>query len=469
MANQLEIEHIGDARARTLKERTATKTRITSFLDLLAKFRNINSVQIVIEFFQILGIGIWIWTDISPDFGTAAPPSNSWFQIPDGPKILLGLFFTIDAVLILNAALRTRPKDEWKVVFGVKTASKDTCRPITSEEIDSARSHFEDLWNTLGELNPRTVTAQFRLVKTLNNYHQHETAIALCRDLVTMSRNSYGHAAQETLNAENFLNLCIIQEQSQCATDSAIDWNDIVTMRETLAHRASELPSKHREVLRAEELLFTMLQLSGASSLEVRAVFEDANRKKLIDLDHLQVEDAASSVATKAIVTFVLDCLLIVLASPFRALRVARPLMILRRMAVATEKEPNWRFPLLSRESFLVLQLGVLLIYSLGLVVLSIGDLIYNAERNSMILQNGTSTHVFEHLSSAIWYSVQTVTLVGSQSDPLTLQGRIYSVLLLFMGLGIVGLFGMLFQRIFGMSFLPKHVNHKKLLEDGLF
>jgi hypothetical protein len=143
--------------------------------------------------------------------------------------------------------------------------------------------------------------------------------------------------------------------------------------------------------------------------------------------------------------------------------------MILRRMAVATEKEPNWRFPLLSRESFLVLQLGVLLIYSLGLVVLSIGDLIYNAERNSVITQNGISTRVFEHLSSAIWYSVQTVTLVGSGSDPLTLQGRIYSVLLLFMGLGIVGLFGMLFQRIFGMSFLPKHVNNKKLLEDGLF
>ena len=61
---------------------------------------------------------------------------------------------------------------------------------MTSEEIDSERSHFEDLWNTLGELNPRTVTARFRLVKTLNNCHQHETAIALCRDLVTMSRNS---------------------------------------------------------------------------------------------------------------------------------------------------------------------------------------------------------------------------------------------------------------------------------------
>jgi len=151
--------------------------------------------------------------------------------------------------------------------------------------------------------------------------------------------------------------------------------------------------------------------------------------------------------------------------------------MILRRMAVATEKEPNWRSPLLSRESFLVLQLGVLLIYSLGLVVLSIGDLIYNAERHTMlpdsmhlaewISTNGAGTPVFEHLSSAIWYSVQTVTLVGSGSDPLTLQGRIYSVLLLFMGLGIVGLFGMLFQRIFGMSFLPKHVNHKRLLEDG--
>lgn len=99
-------------------------------------------------------------------------------------------------------------------------------------------------------------------------------------------------------------------------------------MRETLAHRASEVPYNHREVLRAEELLATMLQLSGASSLTVQAVFEDANRKKLIDLDHLDVEDAASSVATKETVTFVLDCLLIVLASPIRALRVARPLMI---------------------------------------------------------------------------------------------------------------------------------------------
>ena len=92
MANKLEIKHIWDARVRALKERTATKTRISSFLDSLAKFRNVNSVQIVIEFLQILGIGIWIWTDISPDLGMAPPPPNSWFQIPDGPKILLGLF-----------------------------------------------------------------------------------------------------------------------------------------------------------------------------------------------------------------------------------------------------------------------------------------------------------------------------------------------------------------------------------------
>ena len=54
--------------------------------------------------------------------------------------------------------------------------------------------------------------------------------------------------------------------------------------------------------------------------------------------------------------------------------------MILRRMAVATEKEPNWRFPLVSRETFLMSQLGVLLVYSLGLTVLAIGDLIYVAE-----------------------------------------------------------------------------------------
>jgi hypothetical protein len=133
-------------------------------------------------------------------------------------------------------------------------------------------------------------------------------------------------------------------------------------------------------------------------------------------------------------------------------------------MAVATEKEPNWKFPLLSRESFLVLQLGVLLIYSLGLVVLSIGDLIFQAE---FITATTPNKQPFGTLSSSIWYSIQTVTLVGAQHDPITFAGRLYSVLLLFMGLGIIGLFGMLFQRIFGMSFLPKHVNHKRLLEDG--
>jgi len=440
------------------------KIRMNLLLDSLVTFRTKNVIQVVIEICQILGIGIWIWYEIAPDRGGEPQDTQGIFHLPNGKMIYLGLFFIIDAALILNVALRRKPKDAWKVSFGSPSISSKNCRPTFADDVQAATLNFIELKNSLGIENPRTLTSQFHLMKTLTAGHHHDEAITLGRELVTSCVAVFGHADQATLTAQNYLYLCIIQKRHQCGNLIEISQIDIEAMRKILSHRASELPSNHREVLRAEELLALMLEPADLADSNSQVIFEESNRKKLIDLNHLEVADEKEVTSIKALMTFTLDCLLIVLASPFRALRVARPLMILRRMAVATEKEPNWKFPLLSRESFLVLQLGVLLIYSLGLVVLSIGDLIFQAE---FITATAPSKQPFGTLSSSIWYSIQTVTLVGAQHDPITFAGRLYSVLLLFMGLGIIGLFGMLFQRIFGMSFLPKHVNHKRLLEDG--
>ena len=120
----------------------------------------------------------------------------------------------------------------------------------------------------------------------------------------------------------------------------------------------------------------------------------------------------------------------------------------------------------MSRETFLMSQLGVLLVYSLGLTVLAIGDLIYVAEN----LYTQRLKHLkidLKTLPDGLWYSIQQITLVGSNQEVQSVSGKVYTLLLLFMGLGIIGLFGMLFQRIFGMSFLPKQVNHKDLLEQS--
>jgi hypothetical protein len=434
--------------------------RIIHILQVLANFRTREPFQTIIEILQVIGIGAWIIIDIWPDFFKAPDIAPGWVALPNGPMIYLGLFFIFDAMLILNSKL-------CHIFF--QDVPTDTSNNSTKvDRVQKSRTDFVECERLLGAQHPQTLNQQMKLALSYLQDHQHELAISTCTDVARKTKEAFGISNDLTLASEDLLSRAILSDYVHNHRES-IDADHVTLFKKIVAQRTTTLPPGNIHTLRSEDCLMHALVInsSGDRTLkDIAKVVGNDNRKQIIRLDRLEVRRFDVSAAARACITFLLDCILIMVAAPFRALRVMRPLMILRRMAVATEKEPNWRFPLVSRETFLMSQLGVLLVYSLGLTVLAIGDLIYVAEN----LYTQRLEHLkidIKSLPDGIWYSIQQITLVGSNHEVQSVSGKVYTVLLLFMGLGIIGLFGMLFQRIFGMSYLPKQVNHKDLLEQS--
>ena len=430
-----------------------TEHRNQIFLGKLSKFRSSEPWQTIIEIGQVLGIGAWIILDVWPDFSKTPNSNPDWFSLPNGGMLYLGLFFVIDAVLILNVNLQK--------IHAHRVPDLDSAKieiAINEREQDLERSK-----NALGVNHPRTFAKELSLLKAYLRANNNERAITYGRDLFDRALKTLGPTSPITIATGDATSQAIVNDVLHDRFKENFESYQEF-LQKVLTVNSNNLPPGNIHTLRSEDFLLAVLSHGKAElNEEFQKVIGSDSRGPVVDIHDLNLNafDTFDRNATiRAILTFILDCALIVIAAPFRALRVVRPIMILRRMAVATEKEPNWRFPLIGRETFLLLQLGVLLIYSLGLTVLAIGDLIYVAE-----VTGGQSSNL-NTLPHAIWYSVQQLTLVGSNNEPASVSGKVYSVLLLFMGLGIIGLFGMLFQRIFGMSFLPKQVNHKDLIEE---
>ena len=391
--------------------------------------------------------------DVWPDFFRKPESNPPWFSLPNGGMLYLGLFFIIDAILILNVNLQS--------IYAHRVPKLDVAR---SQDLLSDRKHdLEQSKSALGADHPRTFARDLSLLKTYLTTNLGDQAIAYGKELYGRALTKLGPTSPITIAAGDATSQAILSEVLRNGFGEHRA-TYIAFLQQVLNVNATNLPPGNIHTLRSEDFLSKALSHGKLNANEeIQKVIGNDSRNPVVDFNHLEVNTFESfdrNATIRAVVTFLLDCALIVIAAPFRALRVVRPIMIIRRMAVATEKEPNWRFPLIGRDTFLLLQLGVLLIYSLGLTVLAIGDLIYVAEITS---KHGSK---LASLPNAIWYSVQQLTLVGSNAEPVSVSGKVYSVLLLFMGLGIIGLFGMLFQRIFGMSFLPKQVSHKELIEE---
>jgi len=141
---------------------------------------------------------------------------------------------------------------------------------------------------------------------------------------------------------------------------------------------------------------------------------------------------------------FGIDMALIFLTS-VRFLRALKPVLVLRRIGAATEHatrsghsvKNRWLLGyglalkrVLSRWKF-----AITLSYSFALIVLSTAALILESESH-LSIPNGIKSY-----ADAVWYCIGQITLTGSQFGVYSFAGRAYSVLLLFLGLGIVGLF----------------------------
>jgi hypothetical protein len=150
---------------------------------------------------------------------------------------------------------------------------------------------------------------------------------------------------------------------------------------------------------------------------------------------------------------FLLDVSLVIF-SFLRPLRVLRPILVFRRFGVATQHTPGNALTKIgqsrsfyaqaSSQLWLKCKFVFLFLYSIALILSSTATLILESElRGSGNIRN---------YASAVWYSIGEMTLTGSQYNVETLSGRSYSVLLLVMGFGIVGLFTASFSKLIKAS-----------------
>jgi hypothetical protein len=163
----------------------------------------------------------------------------------------------------------------------------------------------------------------------------------------------------------------------------------------------------------------------------------------------------------KAWSTFLFDCALVLL-SVLRPLRVLRPILVLRRFSSATEhstrgknrtrsknSSPYW---VLMTKIFSRSRYAVLFLYSFLLITTSDAVLVLQAEKRE------GSLSTIHTLGDALWFCVGEVTLTGSQYNPITLEARLYTLLLLALGLATAGIFASSFRRIFEESLSSKEV-----------
>ena len=148
---------------------------------------------------------------------------------------------------------------------------------------------------------------------------------------------------------------------------------------------------------------------------------------------------------------FVADISLVFLAA-LRPLRLLRPILVLRRFGSVTTRndgdsaENNRR----EEDTYFAIIAGalkkiryvMLILYAFVLMALSTSGLILQSE-----LAVGNAANIRTY-GNALWFSIGQLTLTGSQYGPVTLWGRTYSVILLLLGLGIVGLFANSFEHI---------------------
>jgi hypothetical protein len=140
----------------------------------------------------------------------------------------------------------------------------------------------------------------------------------------------------------------------------------------------------------------------------------------------------------------------LIFVTVLRPFRVLRPILVVRRFSRASEQSraaliagleesdavPNVR-------TFAEVKFIALMLYAFVLALLTSASLVHAAEQTAG-LGHADAVHSF---ADALWFCVGEMTLTGSQYGIYSASARFDSVTLMFIGLGILGLFGSILQR----------------------